>query len=92
MSDERLIAVTLEVTESYRKSFDRQTLAAEILDVDPALADELASFDDAGFAAFLHRLRLDDPDHPVIQYVWGTMESDGEVVSESWSFAPAEKN
>ena len=82
------INIDLRVTEKYEKRFDLEELVAEVIAASPELAETVSALDGPGFAAFLHRLRIDQPDHPVIEFIWTRMEPDGEVEQEDWSFAP----
>lgn len=84
------IIIDLEVTETYRTAVPVQTLLDELAHYDTTLTEQLRRTDAAGVAAWLHRLQLDDPQHPVVQMIWGRMESNGEVSGETWTFTPGE--
>lgn len=87
---EQTIAVDLELTETYCRSFGVEQILAEIASDEPAIAAELREGGAPAVSAWLHRLQEDNPDHPVIQWIWGAMESDGEVSAESWTFSAPE--
>lgn len=87
MTDKNII-VDLQIVESYRRTVPVETLIDHARDVDPELAQLLEGADAPAIAARLHRLQLDDPQHPVIQRIWVSMEYSGEVASETWAFTP----